>query len=66
VALGPVAALTGAVRRGDDATIRAHLARLSGRERRLYCDLGMVALGLAREAGLAGDAADEVEGLLAG
>lgn len=66
VALGPVAALTGAVRRGDVATIRAHLARVSGRERRLYCDLGMVALGLAREAGLAGDAADEVEGLLAG
>ena len=66
VALGPVAALTGAVRRGDAATIRAHLARLSGRERRLYCDLGMVALGLAREAGLANEAADEVASLLAG
>jgi predicted short-subunit dehydrogenase-like oxidoreductase (DUF2520 family) len=66
VALGPVAALTGAVRRGDAATVRAHLARLSGRERRLYCDLGMVALGLAREAGLANQAADEVESLLAG
>jgi len=66
VALGPVAALTGAVRRGDVATIRAHLARLGGRERRLYCDLGMVALGLAREAGLAPEAAGEVEALLAG
>jgi predicted short-subunit dehydrogenase-like oxidoreductase (DUF2520 family) len=66
VALGPVAALTGAVRRGDAATIRAHLARLSGRERRLYRDLGMVALGLAREAGLANEAADEVASLLAG
>ena len=66
VALGPVAALTGAVRRGDVATIRAHLARLGGRERRLYCDLGMVALGLAREAGLAAESADEVEAVLAG
>jgi predicted short-subunit dehydrogenase-like oxidoreductase (DUF2520 family) len=66
VALGPVAALTGAVRRGDVATVRSHLARLSGRERRLYCDLGMVALGLARAAGLATEAADEVERLLAG
>ena len=64
VALGPAAALTGAVRRGDLATIEAHLSRLSGRERRLYCDLGMVALGLAREAGLASDLAGAVEGLL--
>ena len=64
VALGPAAALTGAVRRGDIATIQAHLARLAGRDRRLYCDLGMVALGLAREAGLAPALADEVEALL--
>lgn len=66
VALGPVAALTGAVRRGDVATIRAHLARLRGRERRLYCDLGMVALELARQAGLGPEAAGEVEALLTG
>lgn len=66
VALGPAAALTGAVRRGDLATIEAHLSRLSGRERRLYCDLGMVALRLAREAGLASDLAGAVEGLLRG
>jgi len=65
LALGPAAALTGAVRRGDVATIQAHLARLDGRERRLYCDLGMVALGLAREAGLSAEAAGEVEALLA-
>jgi predicted short-subunit dehydrogenase-like oxidoreductase (DUF2520 family) len=64
VALGPAAALTGAVRRGDLATIVAHLSRLSGRERRLYCDLGKVALGLAREAGLASDLVSAVEGLL--
>jgi predicted short-subunit dehydrogenase-like oxidoreductase (DUF2520 family) len=65
LALGPAAALTGAVRRGDVATIQAHLARLEGRERRLYCDLGMVALGLAREAGLSAEAAGEVDALLA-
>ena len=65
VALGPAAALTGAVRRGDIATIEAHLARLGGRERRLYCDLGMIALGLAREAGMAPGAAAAVEALLA-
>jgi predicted short-subunit dehydrogenase-like oxidoreductase (DUF2520 family) len=66
VQLGPVAALTGAVRRGDVGTIAAHLDRLTGRERRLYCDLGMVALGLAIEAGLPADAAARVEGLLTG
>lgn len=64
VALGPAAALTGAVRRGDLATIQAHLARVVGRERRLYCDLGMVALGLARAAGLAPGVAADVEALL--
>lgn len=66
IALGPVAALTGAVRRGDTATIRAHLERLTGRDRRLYCDLGLVALALAREAGLDAAAAGQVEALLAG
>jgi predicted short-subunit dehydrogenase-like oxidoreductase (DUF2520 family) len=66
MALGPADALTGAVRRGDIATIRTHLSRLEGRDRRLYCDLGMVALGLAREAGLAGDVADDVAALLRG
>ncbi|MBA2626989.1 MAG: DUF2520 domain-containing protein [Gemmatimonadales bacterium] len=66
VALGPVKALTGAVRRGDIATIAAHLARLEGRERRLYCDLGLVALGLARTAGLDQTAAAGVEAVLAG
>ncbi len=64
-ALGPEAALTGAIRRGDVATVTAHLSRLEGRERRLYCDLGMVALGLARSAGLAPAAADAVVRVLA-
>ena len=64
VALGPVAALTGAIRRGDLATVGAHLARLGARDRRLYCDLGLVTLRLAREAGLAAGVADELERLL--
>ena len=63
-AMGPAAALTGAVRRGDVDTIRGHLSRLEGRERRIYCDLGMEALGLARQAGLDAGAADRVQGLL--
>jgi predicted short-subunit dehydrogenase-like oxidoreductase (DUF2520 family) len=50
--LGPVAALTGPIRRGDEATVRCHLAALAPAERRLYCDLGLVTLALAREAGL--------------
>lgn len=63
-ALGPAAALTGAIRRGDLRTIGAHLSRLDGRERRLYCDLGLEALGLARQAGLAPDVSDRVAALL--
>jgi predicted short-subunit dehydrogenase-like oxidoreductase (DUF2520 family) len=58
---GPASALTGPVSRGDDATIRLHLARLSAEERPLYCLLGQVALDLARAAGLPGEAASRVE-----
>ena len=50
--LGPVRSLTGPVRRGDDGTIRAHLAALEPEDRALYVALGRAALGLAREAGL--------------
>jgi predicted short-subunit dehydrogenase-like oxidoreductase (DUF2520 family) len=57
---GPVAALTGPVRRGDVRTIRAHLAVLSGAEARLYRLLGEEALRLAREAGLGAEVADQV------
>jgi predicted short-subunit dehydrogenase-like oxidoreductase (DUF2520 family) len=35
-ALGPAAALTGPVRRGDRATVEAHLAALPADERRTY------------------------------
>lgn len=64
--LGPVAALTGPVRRGDVRTIQAHLAALKGDERELYRWLGLAALKLAREAGLGSAAADEVERVLRG
>jgi predicted short-subunit dehydrogenase-like oxidoreductase (DUF2520 family) len=52
LALGPAAALTGPVRRGDVATIRRHLAALAPGDRALYRALGLVALAVAREAGL--------------
>jgi predicted short-subunit dehydrogenase-like oxidoreductase (DUF2520 family) len=62
--LGPAAALTGPVRRGDVRTIRAHLAALGPDDRELYRWLGLAALRLAREAGLDAGAADEVEKVL--
>jgi predicted short-subunit dehydrogenase-like oxidoreductase (DUF2520 family) len=60
---GPVAALTGPIRRGDAETIRRHLVALaeldarSGRRRSrrrvdLYRMLGQVALEIAQQAGL--------------
>lgn len=58
---GPAAALTGPVRRGDAATVRRHLSALAPDERSLYRDLGLVALGLARQAGLDRAQADAVE-----
>ncbi len=54
---GPAAALTGPVRRGDAETVRAHLAALSPEDRKLYLLLAHEALRLAREAGLAPEAA---------
>lgn len=64
VAGGTVAALTGAIRRGDIATVRAHLAALTGPERRLYALLGLETLRIAREGGLEGSRAAELEELL--
>ena len=51
--LGPATALTGPLTRGDEATVQAHLARLSPRERDVYCALGREALALlaSREIG---------------
>jgi predicted short-subunit dehydrogenase-like oxidoreductase (DUF2520 family) len=50
--LGPARSLTGPVRRGDDGTIRGHLAALPAADAELYAVLGRAALDLAREAGL--------------
>lgn len=61
LALGPVSALTGPVRRGDAATVRRHLEVLTPGDRALYRALGLAALGLAREAGLAEAPAEAVE-----
>ena len=60
-ALGPAASLTGAVRRGDEQTIRAHLKALSAEDRTLYRTVSRAAITLAREAGLSDSAADRVE-----
>ena len=49
---GPAAALTGPVRRGDAATVAAHLEVLAGDDRQLYVLLAREALRLAAEAGL--------------
>jgi predicted short-subunit dehydrogenase-like oxidoreductase (DUF2520 family) len=62
--LGPAAALTGPVRRGDLRTISAHLAALGPDDRELYRWLGLAALRLAREAGMSPAAGDEVERVL--
>lgn len=61
LALGATAALTGPVRRGDAATVRRHLAALAPADRALYRALGLVALELARQAGLAEAPAAAVE-----
>jgi predicted short-subunit dehydrogenase-like oxidoreductase (DUF2520 family) len=53
---GPVKALTGPIRRGDAATVARHLAELDDPD--LYRMLGLVALRIAKEAGLAPEAAE--------
>ena len=62
--LGPAAALTGPVRRGDAGTVEAHLRALSPADRELYLLLAREALRLAREAGLPAEAADRVARVL--
>jgi predicted short-subunit dehydrogenase-like oxidoreductase (DUF2520 family) len=60
----PEQALTGPVRRGDVATLKAHLEALTDGDRELYAMLGLEALALAREAGLDAATAAEVERVL--
>lgn len=62
--LGVPAALTGPIARGDVDTVRLHLARLSSRDRTLYCGLGLELLDLARSAGLDEERAREIQLLL--
>jgi predicted short-subunit dehydrogenase-like oxidoreductase (DUF2520 family) len=60
-ARGPVAALTGPVRRGDVNTVERHLAALRGAPvAHLYRMLGMSALEIAVEAGLEPAAAERM------
>ncbi|MEP6753703.1 MAG: DUF2520 domain-containing protein [Candidatus Dormiibacterota bacterium] len=67
---GPVAALTGPIRRGDAATVKRHMSALAeveprasrskqGRQSDLYRMLGEVALEIAQEAGLKPAAAEQ-------
>jgi predicted short-subunit dehydrogenase-like oxidoreductase (DUF2520 family) len=66
ISLGPAAALTGAVRRGDVQTIQSHLEALSPEDRELYRTVGRAAVLLAREAGLNDIAANKVDAVLEG
>jgi len=62
--LGAAAALTGPIVRGDAATVRMHLMRLSDEDRSLYCALAGETLSLARAAGLDEARAAELSALL--
>jgi predicted short-subunit dehydrogenase-like oxidoreductase (DUF2520 family) len=62
--LGPAASLTGAVRRGDEQTIRAHLTALGPDDRILYRTVARAAVTLAREAGLNESAVERIEAAL--
>jgi predicted short-subunit dehydrogenase-like oxidoreductase (DUF2520 family) len=59
--LGPTAALTGPVRRGDIETVRAHLGALEGSTLDLYAELALEAVRIARRAGLNETAAASIE-----
>lgn len=60
----PAEALTGPVVRGDVATIESHLQALPATDRPLYAMLGLEALRLGRNAGLAEEKAAAVERIL--
>jgi predicted short-subunit dehydrogenase-like oxidoreductase (DUF2520 family) len=65
--LGPAAALTGPIERGDAKTIAAHLAALpdsAGPLRQFYRAAALITLELARRRGLARQHAAEIEALL--
>ena len=60
-AVGPVAGLTGPVARGDAGTIRQHFQAMGRDEWELYRLLGLHTVKIAREKGLAAEAATELE-----
>jgi predicted short-subunit dehydrogenase-like oxidoreductase (DUF2520 family) len=65
--LGPLAALTGPIARGDAHTVRGHLAALAktpARIENLYRAAGFAILGIARRKGLAEPQAGAIEELL--
>lgn len=59
-ASSPVAALTGPITRGDDATLTLHLGGLSAETGRLYSELGRTTLGLAIRRGLGSEASERI------
>lgn len=61
VQLGPAAALTGPVARGEVETVAAHLRCLDSEDRNLYSLLGLRALKLARSRGLGQEAACKLQ-----
>jgi len=65
-AAGVDAALTGAVRRGDAATVALHLGALDPADRTLYLALAREALEVARRGGLSAEAAAAVAAVLEG
>ena len=64
--LPPAHALTGAIRRGDVATVRSHLAALSKDHRELYRVLGRRALAIAKRTSTTPDRLAEIGRLLMG
>lgn len=64
-AVGPAAALTGPVVRGDAGTIRRHARAMDKEEWELYRLLGYHTVKIARQRGLLPDAAEEIEKIFA-
>lgn len=64
--MGPLAALTGPVTRGDVETVRIHLLAMEPREREVYRSLGRELVILARARGLDDEVSRELEELFGG
>ncbi len=64
--LGPTEALTGPVARGDRGTVEGHLKVMAGEERleRLYREMGLFTLEIARRKGLEAEAYREMKKIL--